>query len=223
MKIQKLQLLIMLAGLAGGMSANATTVQFVNVGPGEQVSFTSPWVGPTTANAGIYNLMVDNVATPSFCIDVADVNNNNIFTDYYYSALSAAPLSPAGPMGSTAATDIEKLWAQYYSAATVNNQDAAALQVAIWDVIAANASPSYTVTVNNNDLLDPIYGEAAAMIANLPNLTATADLVGLVGPSGDSGEQTYVVCVPEPTTTGCLLLGLGVLACFQRFAHKKHS
>ncbi|MGP8055607.1 MAG: PEP-CTERM sorting domain-containing protein [Limisphaerales bacterium] len=192
----------------------------MNVGPGEQVNFTSPWIGPTTANAGIYNLIVDTVATPSFCIDVANINNNNPFTDYYYSALSAAPLAPSGPMGPTAETDIEILWAQYFSP-TMGNQDAAALQVAIWDVIAANASPSYIVTVNNNDLMDPIYGEAQTMIANIPSFAGTpADLVALVGPDGPAGEQTYVVAVPEPATVGCFLLGLGALAGSRRFAKK---
>jgi len=218
MKIQKLQLAVMAAGLAGMMSASATTVTFDNVNPNEVVNLTDPWIS-SGVYAGIYNLTVDGVATPSFCIDVADENNGNTFSDYYYSDLASAPLAPAGPMGSTAATDIEKLWAAYYSP-SMDSQDAAALQVAIWEDIAVNATTPYTLTVSGND---PVTTEATAMIANLVNLSAQADLVGLVGPNGPSGEQSYVVAVPEPTAAGCFLLGLGALACCQHFSKNRRS
>jgi len=208
----------MAVGLAGAMSASATTVQFVNVDPSQTVNLVDPWIS-TGVYAGIYNLIVDGVATPSFCIDVADENNGNTFTDYYYNDLASSPLAPAGPMGSAAATDIEKLWAAYYSP-SMGSQDAAALQVAIWEDIAAKATTPYSITVNGND---PVTTEAAGMLANLPNLTDQADLAGLVGPNGLSGEQCYVVAVPEPTTVGCFLLGLGVLVCVQRFTQNRRS
>jgi hypothetical protein len=231
MKIQKLQLAIMAASLAGAMSASASvkreTVTFNNVDPNQTVNLASPFINggsPIGVYAGIYNLTVDEVATPSFCIDVADENNNNTFTDYYYSDLASSPLAPAGPMGSAAATDIKKLWAAYYSP-SMGSQDAAALQVAIWEDIAANATSSYSITVDGND---SVTTEAAGMLANLPNLTAQADLMGLVGPNGNGGEQSYVVSTdlvtaPEPTTAGCFLLGLGALACCQRFTQKRSS
>jgi hypothetical protein len=165
---------------------------------------------------------VDGVATPSFCIDVyREIYANQTYNDYFYTDLSLAPLTPAGPMGSPAATDIKKLWAAYYPVASVNNQDAAALQVAIWEDIAANVG-TYSITVSGND---PVTNEAANMLSNLDNLAAQADLQGLVSPDG----QNYVVPVPdtepvpEPTTAGCFLFGLGVLACFQRFTQNRCS
>jgi len=221
MKIKNLQLAMMSVGLAGAMSASATTVQFVNVDPSQTVNLVDPWIS-TGVYAGIYNLIVDGVATPSFCIDVADENNGSAFTDYYYTDLASAPLAPAGPMGSAAATDIEKLWAAYYSP-SMGSQDAAALQVAIWEDIAAKATTPYSITVSGNDPNDAIYSEAAGMIANLPNLNIQADLMGLVGPNGPNNEQSYVVAVPEPTTAGCFLLGLGALVCWQRLAQKRRS
>jgi hypothetical protein len=118
-------------------------------------------------------------------------------------------------MGAGVATDIEKLWAAYYSP-TMYNQDAAALQVAIWEDIAAANVNTYTITVSGND---PVTTEAATMLDNLGNLSVEADLVGLVSPDG----QSYVVAVPEPTTAGCFLLGLGALVCFQRFTQKQRS
>ncbi len=204
----------MAVGLAGAMSASATTVTFDSVNPSQTVNLTDPWIS-SGVYAGIYNLTVDGVATPSFCIDVADENNGNTFTDYYYSDLASAPLAPAGPMGAAAATDIEKLWAAYYPVASVDSLYAAALQVAIWEDIAANATTPYSITVSGND---PVTAEAATMLSSLSSLTAEADLVGLVGPNGPSGEQSYVVAVPEPTTVGCFLFGLGALACSRRFA-----
>jgi len=214
MKIRKLQLAIMAAGLAGAISASATTVTFNGVSPVETVTLqvSSPSFSGGV-NAGIYNLTVDGVATPSFCIDVArEISAGKPFDDYYYSNLAFTPLPPAGPMGSAAATDIEKLWAAYYSP-SMNSQDAAALQVAIWMDIAAQVG-TYTITVSDNG---PVTTGAATMLDSLSSLTSQADLQGLVSLNG----QNFVVPVPEPTTTGCFLLGLGALVCFQRFTQKR--
>jgi hypothetical protein len=222
MTIRKLQLAIMAAGLAGAMSASAVTLTFDGVSPNEIVNLTVS--SPSFSGgvyAGIYNQTVDGVATPSFCIDVArQISAGQTFNDYSYADLALAPLTPAGPMGSAVATDIEKLWAAYYPAASVNNQDAAALQVAIWEDIAANVG-TYSIMVGGND---SVTTEAANMLSNLGNLTAQADLQGLVSPDG----QNYVVPVdlapvPEPTTAGCFLLGLGALACFQRLTQNRRS
>jgi hypothetical protein len=222
MKIRKLQPAIMAAVLAGAMSASAVTLTFNGVSPNEIVNLTVS--SPSFSGgvyAGIYNQTVDGVATPSFCIDVArQISAGQTLNDYSYTDLALAPLTPAGPMGSAVATDIEKLWAAYYPAASVTNQDAAALQVAIWEDIAAKVG-TYTITVSGNPLVTT---EAANMLGSLSSLTAQADLVGLVSPDG----QNYVVPadlapVPEPTTAGCFLLGLGALACFQRFTQNRRS
>ena len=102
-------------------------------------------------------------------------------------------------MGSAHAIEIEKLWAAYYSP-TMDNQDAAALQVAIWESLG-DGTLGYTVIASGNALVTT---EAANMLSNLGNLIARADLQGLVSPDG----QNYVVLVPEPTTmiAGALLL-----------------
>jgi D-serine deaminase-like pyridoxal phosphate-dependent protein len=112
-------------------------------------------------------------------------------------------------MGLAAATDIEKLWAAYYSP-SMNNQDAAALQVAVWEDVAAKVG-TYSITLSDND---PVTTEATTMLDSLGSLTVQADLQDLVSPDG----QNYVVpfdvsSVPEPVSAGVLLLGLGVLVC----------
>ncbi len=51
--------------------------------------------------------------------------------------------------------------------------------------------------------------------------------LNLFNPDGSLAQDQLAVVpepiVPEPTTAGCFLLGLGALVCFQRFSHKKHS
>ena len=220
---RKLPLAVMAAGLAGAMSAGAVTLTFDGVSPGDVVTLQVGGAftfGPGEVYAGIYNQTVDGMATPSFCIDVSrDIRVGDTFTEYSYTDLASAPLAPAGPMGSAAATDIEQLWAAYYPAASVNNQDAAALQVAIWEDVAAKVG-TYTVTFSGND---PVTTEAANMLSRLGSLTAQASLQGLVSPVGQNYVVPMIAPAPEPTTAGCFLLGLGALVCFQRFTEKRRS
>ena len=200
------------------LSAGAqVTLTFNGVSPEEDITLQAAGAfsfGPQEVQAGIYNLTVNGVPTTSFCIDVFRDAPTTTLTDYNFTDLSLAPLAPDGPMGLAAATDIEKLWAAYLPAALANNQDAAALQVAIWEDVAAKVG-TYTLTFSGND---PVTAEAATMLASLPNLTAEqAGLEGLVSPDG----QNYIAPptgtpVPEPTTSGCFVAGLGVLACLQR-------
>jgi hypothetical protein len=161
--------------------------------------------GPRTVQAGIYDLTVAGVATHGFCIDVQRAAGT--FSDYSYAALANAPDHSAGPMGVTAANNIEKLWAAYYALAVADSSgvEAAALQVAIWEQVASGDG-GYSVTVYGNNRVTSLADE---MTGNLKYLTAKADLQALVSPSG----QNYVVPVPEPTTmvAGAGALGLALL------------
>ena len=202
-----------LAGLfSAAPSANAqVTVAFDEVSPVQIVNVQATGafnIGPAGVYAGIYNLTVDGLPTPSFCTDLFRDAPSSPLNDYNFADLSLSPLAPDGPMGPAAAVNIEKLWAQYFPAATTSSQDAAALQVAIWEIVALDVG-TYTLTFSDNA---PVTDEAAAMLANLPNLTAQANLTALISPDG----QNYVVAAPEPMTGSCFLFGLGVLACLQR-------
>jgi len=209
--MKKLQLAVLAVVLAGVTSASAAlTVDYVGVSPVQTIDLTVSSVtypGPTfnfTSGvlAGIYNLNVNGVATPSFCIDVE--RDSGDASDYYYNDLASSPLAQSGPMGATAAASVEKLWAAYYTSATGDNTTAAALQLAIWETVAAGAG-TYSVSIGGNSALDMAVNTAAGtMLANLGTLTAQADLVGLVSPT----TQNYVVAVPEATTmlAGALLL-----------------
>jgi hypothetical protein len=165
-----------------------------------------------SVEAGIYNLTVNGVATPSFCIDIAtDQTIGQLYPDYNYTTLASAPTSAAGPMGAVAASNIEKLWAAYYSP-TLTSVNAAALQVAIWEEVALGKG-TYTLAVSGNS---SVTDEATTMLDSLSTLTAQADLIALT----DSG-QAYVVAVPEASTViaGLLLLlpfGMSTLRILRR-------
>lgn len=213
--MKKLQVAVLAGALAAASSASASvTLELVSVGqPGQNDPQTvtlnagSPVnINESGVEAGFYNLLVNNVATPSFCIDIAtDQIEGQTYLDYNYTPLANAPTDAAGPMGAAAAANIGKLWAAYYSQASQSSVNAAALQVAIWEVVAAGAG--YTLTVSGNS---SVTSQATAWYNSLSTLTAEADLIALT----DSG-QAYVVPVPEAATLlagALLLLPLGASA-----------
>jgi hypothetical protein len=198
--VRKIGLTLIAGSLAGVMSANASlTVQPISHSPAMTVMVHS--TGSIVLNeqltAGINNLLVNGVPTQAFCIDL--FRGASASTDYYYAPLANSPLAPTGPMGAAAAVLIEQLWASYFAGATSSALDAAALQVAIWETVAAGVG-TYTVTI------DPgaVATRAAQMLANPGSVQA--DLTGLLSPK----NQNYVVetPVPEPATmvAGALLL-----------------
>lgn len=222
--MKKLQVMIVGIALAAASSASASLMVVIdtpnpsqivdiNVDPGS--SAVPKFSG--AVYAGIYNETISDgtgpgVVTPSFCIDVAhDVYIGEKFNDYSCASLAGAPDAPAGPMGAAIATDIEELWAAYFSEAQTDSKGvmAAALQVAIWEVEGGgqnlgNGDPGYTVTAYGNTA---VTAETGKMIDALDSgtLTDKADLEAIVSPDG----QSYVIAVPEASTViagGLLLL-----------------
>lgn len=211
--MKRLQITVLAAALAVASTASASvTLELVSVGQPGQNNYQTVTLqagSPVNINesgveAGFYNLLVNGVATPAFCIDIATAQTEGaLYNDYNYTPLASAPTSVAGPMGATAAANIGKLWAAYYTQASSSSVNAAALQVAIWETVAAGAG--YTLTVSGNSAVTT---QADTWYNSLGSLTAQADLVALT----DSG-QAYVVPVPEATTmiaAVLLLLPFGV-------------
>ena len=77
---------------------------------------------------------------------------------------------------------------------------------------------------------EPVQGDNLNINPAQSVLYVTKDIsLAVIPPSGGSGyitidqvEQSFHQ-VPEPTTTGCFLLGLGALVCCQRFIQKRRS
>jgi hypothetical protein len=203
MQLRKLKLAILAASLAGAMSASASlTVYETGVNPGEVINISVPGFYTGGAWAGIYNLTVNTLPTPSFCVDVWRFSPSGAGNDYSYTALESAPVLPGTAMGTDAATKVEKLWAKYFpQIGTVadHNLEAAALQVAIWETVAHGNGKSFSVGAGAvATLADTMYNDP-----DLGNVSP-AHLIGLVSPT----TQNYAVPVPEPTTliAGALLL-----------------
>ena len=206
--MKKLQVAILAAALAGaGNVRGSVTLTLDNVNPEENVYIgaSGSYTLPTEyVQSGVYNLTVNGVATPSFCIDIAtDQTEGTVYNNYSYTTLASAPISAAGPMNALGAANIEKLWAAYYSASLTSQTVASALQVEIWNVVAIG-NGTYTVSWSglNSDTSNEIITMQNALASG--SLTTEADLMALVSPTG----QAYLVAVPEATTViaGALLL-----------------
>ena len=161
------------------------TVQETGVGASEVVNITSSTLGTFNAYAGVLKLMVDGVPTDGFCIDPFHFSSASPLT-FEEVELGSAP-KPPGPMGPDAALAVKQLWAHFYSPA-ITNENAAGLQIAIWEIVDASIS-SASFSINSFD-----YG-ASTMLAWLtasPGADA-ADLIGLTG----AGQDYAVQSVPD--------------------------
>lgn len=201
---RKLLLGTLMAGslVASSYAHAATIVKETGIGPNEIVSITSTGLGSIMVYAGLQDLTVNNVATYGFCIDPwhYSISNTNLYYDTV--ALSSAPYPGTNQMGNGAALQIERLWAKYYSP-TMTNQDAAGMQIAIWEIVGG-VNSGFTFTFNGT------YDFGARDMIDYSK-TVDAPVANLVGLTPVNGGQAYVVqSVPDGGTT-LLLVGLGTL------------
>jgi hypothetical protein len=202
-----------------GVSAQANTVQVQEVitSPTETISGSFPVV-PSNGGvyngavyAGVVNLNVDGVATTGFCIDPFHFSNpSSVTAAYNVVNLQDAP-KPPGPMGAPAALEIEKLWGYVYSlGANITAENAAGLQIAIWDVVAAATHQTFTLATGQTDY------HAQDFINHVTDTGydgPVADLVGLTSVDLEHGQDYVVRSVPDGgATLGLLGFGFASLA-----------
>jgi hypothetical protein len=195
--------LLAVAALAVTARATPVTVQELGIGANEIVTIKSSTLNSGNAvqvYAGIVKLKVDGVATDGFCIDPFHWSISGV-QSYTLEPLQDAP-KPPGPMGADAAKQVEQLWQMYYSAG-MTNENAAGLQIAIWEIVSA--SPNVVASGNTFQLVSANDYGAASMIASLTSSSPTANLAAVTGPG-----QDYVIGVPDGGSTA-LLLGMGLV------------
>lgn len=161
--------------------------------------------------AGINDLAVtengNTTVYDGFCIDPFHWSASGPVA-YNSVPLADAPKSPATLNASTA-LQIEELWAEYFSP-TMSSSSAAGLQIAIWELVSANAvandglPPSQAFSLDQGE----DYG-AAADIASLSSFHGTpAVLTGLTGPGQDYVIQEVnpsVLRIPDHAETFIML------------------
>ncbi len=182
-------------------SAQALTVQELGVSPGETASISVAGFYTGDVSVGILKLVVDGVAADGFCIDPYHFSLSSS-SEYQFRSLADAPKLP-GTMGAIKAEAVSKLWAMAYSP-NMTSEEAAALQLAIWETIAGD-----NFSVLGND-----YG-ASFLLQRLESYSGNgANLIALSGPG-----QDYVTPVPDGGSTLIFLaLAAAGLVCVQLFA-----
>ena len=140
-------MLAVLVATIGQTQATSITVKELSVNPAKIVNITitggnfgsgrSTYSG--NAYAGVVNILADGTAMDAFCIDPFHFSSYSSL-NYNVVDLQEAPkdgLIYDGPMGVIAADKISRLWAMAYSP-TLSPLNAAALQLAIWEVVGGD-------------------------------------------------------------------------------------
>jgi hypothetical protein len=193
--------------------ANPVTVnEEVGVIGGKTVQVHSSTLGTVTFGADLDVIDVNGVPTDAFCIDPWHYAHSGVSELYNEVPLEDAP-NPPGPMGGTAADEVEQLWAEFFSpgvaAATShlkNGLPLAALQVAIWEVVSAGTGGGNFTFIGPSAVGTAAAADLAWLAAN--PFAPRADLTGLVPLAG--GQAYVIPAVPDGGTT-VALLGVGLL------------
>jgi hypothetical protein len=213
MGIGKLKWIVLLVYLASMLGANAAIVQYVNEAPGVGnvglLYTNSTPLYTFQVSAGLMNLVVNNVPTQGFCIDIAKLSSTSALT-YSEVPLSSAPHPWPGPMNATGADLVQQLWGNYFAginSALDPNLEAASMQLAIWRAVATGNGANYTVSVDNTS----VNARATQMLEQL-DASKTTSLIALIN---DTAQDYVISVVPEASTmiAGALaLLPLGLSA-----------
>jgi hypothetical protein len=200
--------LALMAGFAARANLSSVTVTDVtdwSTTPKEIVDASLPYLGYNGGvYAGINTLLVNNgqssTSYSGFCIDPFHWSANGPSSPYYMVPLDNAPKFPA-TLNAATALDIEDLWAEFYSP-TMTSPQAAGLQIAIWELVSANAIANDGLPIGDAfSLVSPNDYGASADIASLATYHGpAAHLIALTGPG-----QDYVVD-PVPDGGGTLMM-----------------
>lgn len=185
---------------------DSVDVQYTHVGPKKAVNIQSTWTSYTSVYAGVYNLKVDGVAMQSFCIDLQDLASTNTHT-YEVKALKDAPDEGFGPMGQAKAAALSELLARNWDDIGSSDVAAAALQLAVWEVVSDFGTAGYGLdegTFKTTSYVD----EVNALLGSISGTIPATDYFFAALSSGC--HQDFVVrAVPVPGAALLGFLGLG--------------
>jgi hypothetical protein len=207
-KLSQIKILTALLGFASfcvtSSQANTVTVQETGIGANHVVKIDSSTLGNNlSVYAGVIDLVVDGKATAGFCIDPYHWSASGPIS-YNTEPLAFAPKGWLDPMGAATALQIEQLWEKYYTP-TINNDTAAGLQIAIWELVSSSVAPGTFSLVSAND-----YG--AQDMINWVDANADAPAAHLMAVTGPGQDYVIPYTAPDVTATfGLLSLTLGAV------------
>ena len=216
------------------------TTKYVGVGPAQTIRINETDLGVSNLNVyvGVSKLQVsgyiDNAGNPvsvpgggsqfdgttiaGFCIDIDDsVRSGNVF-DVHVKPLDESPDPFAGPMLGEKASQVAWLLDNNSWSLTMAAADAAAMQLAIWEVVhegsgAYNVGSGdfYATSWSNTAVQSAAQGLLGDMLTGWTSGYSFANYVGLSSPLvGTEGKQDFVVkVVPVPGAVLLGILGLG--------------
>ena len=189
-----------------------------NATPMEAISCDIPFLNFNGGGiqAGINVFQISDSSTTynanGFCIDPFHWSANGPASPYYIVPLVDAPKSPA-QLNSYTATEIEDLWAEFYSP-NMSSPSAAGLQIAIWELVSSNAIASDGLPANMGFTLTSgdDYGAGADLASLSTYAGAPANLIALTGP----GQDFVTAAVPDTAQTlSLLILAVAALIIFR--------
>jgi hypothetical protein len=178
----------------------SVTATFSTVNPGEVVTITSNGVSET-GWAGQYDFVNASGdlhgSFGGFCIDIGQNIYGNQTVTFGEADLKNAPIPGAG-MGATRANLIRELWARDYGVALLSNSNAAAFQIAIWEIINEQNLSQLDVTKGSFTVSDSDGQTLTTANAWLAQLTGTGPRDNSLVALTSADYQDYVVSMPAP-------------------------
>jgi hypothetical protein len=221
-------------GLAGTPArADFVTATFSNVNPGEVVTI-PVGTGTESGWAGVYNFTNASGAIAGsfsgFCIDIAQNIFANQTVTFGVAALSSAPVDgiQPSPMGTLRANLIGELWFNDQSLIGTSNSNAAAFQIAIWEIINeknTNQDGTLDLNINSGSFYALAHDGTTLTTANTwlsqLNLAGTGSTASNLMALTSLGNQDYVFQGPPspgpdtsaaPAPSGLVLCFIGIIA-----------
>lgn len=233
--------IIALVCLAGSASAATVTSTFNSVGPRVDMNFsvTDPSATSGGTQAGLFN-WTGTAGNPAglqghyraFCIELTQHVGAGTTYTYQTAALETAPqpTTSVTPMGTAKASAIRELFGRFYSPSFgfdingpgISNEEAAAIQLAVWEIVYETASSSGSgpgAAFGLNFGLaggNAVFSGDAGVLALASGFLAALDGTGpqaldLIALTSDTAQDMLI-----PTPSATVLAGLGLAAAGRR-------
>lgn len=161
-----------------------------------------------TTEAGEVKGLLNGNSFQTFCADIFQS-----FPGWSVPNSSYSLVLGSTAFGASKATDVNRLFTNWYSTAT-NEGNSTAFQVALWEIIYESTSTydvgSGTFTATGGNAPGAVFATANTMLGSLGSLGSNYLQVD-VYQSASKQDFTTVTTVPEPEAYALALVGLGVL------------